>query len=186
MAFQILRFQCAFAVAVLMLSTAALAQDITAKSTAALQRVFGESATVERRTATLDDAQIASVKTASGYGYGTRAEYYAVSVGGRRVGYGIVDEVRGKSKLITYLLIVDNNLTVKDLEVLVYREPYGGEIQYEAFRNQFRGKGPRDRVRVGSDIKNISGATISSNAVTNGVRKLLAVLKELKTAGELL
>jgi Na+-translocating ferredoxin:NAD+ oxidoreductase RnfG subunit len=97
----------------------------------------------------------------------------------------MVDEVRGKSKLITYLLMVDKDLTVKDLEVLAYREPYGGEIQYEAFRKQFRGKGTRDQLRVGGDIKNISGATISSNAVTNGVRNLLAVLKELKSAGKL-
>lgn len=162
-----------------------MAQDPTAKLNAAFQRVFGQSVEIAKETATLDDVQLASVRSASGFGYGPRVQYFTIAASGRRVGYSIVDEVRGKSKLITYALIVDDNLVVKDLEVLVYREPYGGEIQYEAFRRQFRGKGTRDPLRVGGDIRNISGATISSNSVTSGVRKLLAVLKELKTAGKL-
>jgi hypothetical protein len=169
----------------LLVCSAASAQDLRAKMQGALQRVFGESIEIATGSATLNDGQIASIRSATGYGYGSTVQYFAVLSKGKPLGYGIIDEVRGKSKLITYALIVGRDLVIRDLEVLAYREPYGGEIQYDAFRRQFRGKGTRDPLRIGSDIKNISGATISSNSVTNGVRKLMAVLKELKLAGKL-
>ena len=57
--------------------------------------------------------------------------------------------------------------------MLVYREPQGGEVAYDAWRKQFRGKRPPRHSQVGKDIKNISGATISSNSVTRGVRQAL-------------
>lgn len=155
------------------------------KAEAGLQRVFGTTATILLHSATLTPEQTAAVKSASGYSPAPAVSYYTVKINGATVGYGIVDDVKGKSKPITYLLMVDASLNIKDIEVLVYREPYGGEVQYEAFRRQFRGKNGGDRLRVGSDIKNISGATISSNSVTNGVRRLLAVLRELKNSKKL-
>jgi Na+-translocating ferredoxin:NAD+ oxidoreductase RnfG subunit len=151
----------------------ASAQDYRAKMQAAFKRVFGESV----------ETSAASVRADAGSG--PMLQYYSVASGGKLAGYGIIDEVRGKTKLITYALIVDRDLVIKDLEVLAYREPYGGEIQYEAFRRQFRGKGTHDPLKVGSDIRNISGATISSNAVTNGVHRLIGLLKELKSAGKI-
>lgn len=155
------------------------------KAEAGLQRVFGASAMVVVHSTTLTSEQIAAVKSSSGYSPSLSVSYYTVKVAGKTVGYGIVDDVKGKSKPITYLLMVDASLNIKDIEVLAYREPYGGEVQYEAFRKQFRGKTGRDQLRVGSDIKNISGATISTNSVTNGIRRLLAVLRELKNSGKL-
>lgn len=155
------------------------------KAEAGLQRVFGTSATVTIHSATLTSEQVAAVKSSSGYSPPLSVSYYTVKIAGKTVGYGVVDDVKGKSKPITYLLMVDASLNIKDIEVLVYREPYGGEVQYEAFRKQFRGKTGRDQLRVGSDIKNISGATISTNSVTNGIRRLLAVLRELKNSRKL-
>ncbi len=161
------------------------AQTIGEKMNAGLLRVFGASATISVGTASLTDAQIATVRAASGLACARTITYYTVSVSGRRVGFGLIDEVKGKVKMITYAVMVDNSLNIKDLEVLAYREPYGGEIQFEAFRKQFRGKGTRDAYKVGADIRNISGATISSNAVAAGTRKVMAIFNELKTAGAL-
>ncbi|MEP7219392.1 MAG: FMN-binding protein [Bacteroidota bacterium] len=163
----------------------AIAQSLNDRMSASVKRVYGESAIFSSASATLSDKEGADIKSASGFAYGPTVSYYAVAVGGKRVGYAIVDEVRGKAKLITYAVFVDNNITIRDLEVLVYREPYGGEIQYDAFRRQFRGKGPKDQYKVGVDVRNVSGATISTNAVTGGTRKLIAVLRELKGAGKL-
>lgn len=174
------------AVALLLTPGAVSAQNAQEKFNAALKRVYGQSALGVVQSATLDEKQAAAAHAASGFRYGPAVRYYKVTVGSQGVGYAIVDEVKGKAKLITYTVMVDNNLIVKDLEVLAYREPYGGEIQYDSFRKQFRGKGPRDAVKVGVNIRNISGATISSNAVTNGTRKLLAVLQQLKQGGKLL
>ena len=63
---------------------------------------------------------------------------------------------------------------VRGLEVLDYRETYGGEIRNPRWRQQFVGKRPGAALKLDGDIKNISGATLSSRHVTDGVRRLLA------------
>ena len=70
-------------------------------------------------------------------------------------------------------------------DILVYREPYGGEVAYDAWRRQFRGKSSGDALQVGRDIRTISGATISVNAVTLGVRKALGDLTVWHRSGAL-
>ena len=72
------------------------------------------------------------------------------------------------------------NGEVQDIDVLAYRESYGGEIGYESFRKQFRDKSVRDKLQPGRDIRNISGATISVRAITAGVKKILATYELLK------
>jgi Na+-translocating ferredoxin:NAD+ oxidoreductase RnfG subunit len=99
-----------------------------------------------------------------------------VSRGGTLLGFAQVRNVKGKDQPITYLVAIDPANALKDIDVLVYREPYGGEVAYEPWRKQFRGKTTAEPLVVGKDIRNISGATISSHSVTLGVRKALADL----------
>jgi Na+-translocating ferredoxin:NAD+ oxidoreductase RnfG subunit len=89
------------------------------------------------------------------------------------LGFALVRAVRGKDQPITFLVATDTADRLKDIDILVYREPYGGEVAYEAWRRQFRGKSAQDTLEVGRQIRSISGATISVNAVTLGVRRAL-------------
>ena len=50
---------------------------------------------------------------------------------------------------------------------------------------QFVGKGAESALRVSDDIANISGATMSSTHVTDGVRRIVAVVATLKRSGKL-
>lgn len=113
------------------------------------------------------------------------ATVYRVSRGGGLLGFAQVRNVKGKDQPITYLVAIDSANALRDVDVLVYREPYGGEVAYEPWRKQFRGKTADAPLQVGKDIKNISGATISSNSVTRGVRQALAELTAWHTAGQL-
>lgn len=106
-----------------------------------------------------------------------------VSRGDTLLGFAVVRNVIGKDLPITFLVAVDSATLLKDVDVLVYREPYGGEVAYDAWRRQFRGKSANDPLQVGRDIRTISGATISVNAVTVGVRRALADLTAWRTAG---
>jgi Na+-translocating ferredoxin:NAD+ oxidoreductase RnfG subunit len=92
------------------------------------------------------------------------------------LGFAVVRAVKGKDQPITFLVASDTADQLKDVDILVYREPYGGEVAYEAWRRQFRGKTASDTLEVGRQIRSISGATISVNAVTAGVRRALADL----------
>jgi Na+-transporting NADH:ubiquinone oxidoreductase subunit NqrC len=63
---------------------------------------------------------------------------------------------------------------VKGIEILEYRESYGDQVRGAAWRAQFVGKKAGAPLRLGGEIKNISGATLSSKHVTDGVRRILA------------
>lgn len=98
---------------------------------------------------------------------------YRIVRGDSLLGFAVVRDVKGKDQPITFLVAIDTADHLRDIDILVYREPYGGEVAYEAWRRQFRGKSAEDPLQAGRDIRTISGATISVNAVTLGVRKAL-------------
>jgi len=127
------------------------------------------------------------------YGPGARADtvvvdsqtVYRVSRGGALLGFAEVRNVKGKEQPITYLVAVDSAGATRDVDILVYRESQGGEVAYDSWRKQFRGKTSGDPIEIGKDIRNISGATISSNAVTRSVRLALRQLADWRAAGKL-
>lgn len=60
-----------------------------------------------------------------------------------------------------------------DVEILEYREAYGGEVANAKWRAQFSGKDYQSPLKLTKDIQNISGATLSSKHITDGVRRLV-------------
>jgi Na+-translocating ferredoxin:NAD+ oxidoreductase RnfG subunit len=113
------------------------------------------------------------------------ASVFRVSRGGTLLGFAQVRNVKGKDQPITYLVAIDPADALKDVDILVYREPQGGEVAYEPWRKQFRGKTTAAPLVVGKDIRNVSGATISSHSVTLGVRRTLADLTAWHRAGKI-
>jgi Na+-transporting NADH:ubiquinone oxidoreductase subunit C len=89
-------------------------------------------------------------------------------------GWFIVDEVVGKHEFITYAVGLTNEGAVKQIEILDYRETYGGQIRDDKWRGQFVGTTARSTLKLDADIKNISGATLSCRHITDGVKRLLA------------
>ncbi len=75
--------------------------------------------------------------------------------------------------------------SVRQVEILSYRESHGFEIRLPAWRRQFVGKGATSAMRIGEDIANISGATLSCTHVTDGVRRIVAVVALARQAGGL-
>ena len=96
-----------------------------------------------------------------------------VRSGNGRAGWFIVDRVLGKHEMITYAVGLSPDGTVKRVEILEYRETYGGEVRNPNWRQQFVGKRSGSQLQLGKDIRNISGATLSSRHVTDGIRRLL-------------
>jgi Na+-translocating ferredoxin:NAD+ oxidoreductase RnfG subunit len=93
---------------------------------------------------------------------------------GKLLGWFIVDQVIGKHELITYALGVNLDGSVKQFQVIEYREAYGYQVRELKWRDQFVGKTLADPLKVGVDIANISGGTLSSQHMTEGIRRLLA------------
>jgi hypothetical protein len=83
--------------------------------------------------------------------------------------------VIGKKELITYALGVDMDGVVQQMQVIEYLEVYGSQVRYPGWRDQFVGKTVKSPLRLDGDIANISGATLSSRHLTDGIRRLLFV-----------
>jgi len=135
-----------------------------AKVAASLRRIFGPGA----------DASVLTVAADT---------VLRVARGDSLLGFAAVGNVIGKDQPITFLVAIDPADRLRDVDVLVYREPYGGEVAYDAWRRQFRGKSAADSLRVGREIRAISGATISVHAVTLGVKRVLADLTRWHQTG---
>lgn len=94
------------------------------------------------------------------------------------IGYAVVCEEIGKHRPITFIVATTPDRVVKNVSVMMYREPIGGEIRHRAFLKQFAAKNLDHPIAARRDIKNISGATLSVRAMSRGVRKALAFLEE--------
>jgi len=89
-------------------------------------------------------------------------------------GFFVVDEVVGKHEFITYAVGLNADGTVKQIEIMTYRESYGYEVRNADWRAQFVGKNASAPLKLNQDIKNISGATLSCRHIADGVKRILA------------
>ena len=87
----------------------------------------------------------------------------------------IVDEVVGKHEMITYAIGINADGSVKQIEILEYRESYGHEVAQTEWLNQFVGKTAESTMKLNKDVKNISGATLSAKHLTDGVKRVLVM-----------
>jgi len=95
-------------------------------------------------------------------------------------GYFVVDQVVGKHEFITLAVGVTAAGTVKQIEIMDYRESYGYEVREAGWRAQFVGKSASSPLQLNADIRNISGATLSSKHVADGVKRVLQKVAALK------
>ena len=125
--------------------------------------------------------QIKSLKKSSGIFYPLKTDQVYRSSDG---GWLVIDKVLGKHEMITYAVALTAKGAVKQVEILEYNESYGAQVRDAAWRQQFSGKTVNSPVALNQDIKNISGATLSSKHITDGVKRILQlhdlVLKSLK------
>ncbi len=105
-----------------------------------------------------------------------RFTFYLGIKNGKPMGYMLIDNIIGKSFPITFMTVLNLDGTVRDVEIMVYREPQGWEVRNKSFRSQFYGK---DSSTDSRDIMSISGATLSATSITRGVYKAMAAYKVL-------
>lgn len=105
------------------------------------------------------------------------AEYFVAKKGEKVIGYIVQSFGKGYSSYVNTLIAVDANIKVQKIAILGHAETpgLGDEIETEGFKKQFAGK-DIDHLKVlktetAEYIQAISGATISSRAVTEDAVK---------------
>jgi Na+-translocating ferredoxin:NAD+ oxidoreductase RnfG subunit len=124
---------------------------------------------------TVPQAQKQAFPSATQFAEVEAGRLWKAEAGGRLIGFFIFDRVIGKHLFIDYAVALDPGGRVRSVEILQYRESYGGEIRSPSWLAQFVGKTSANPLAVDKDIRNISGATLSSHHVTEGVKRILAL-----------
>ena len=128
----------------------------------------------------LAQAQRAAFPSATSFAVVQPDRIWRAEAGGRVLGFFIFDRVIGKHLYIDYSVALDPSGRIRQVDILQYRESYGGEIRSPSWLAQFAGKTNASPLQVGNDIRNISGATLSSHHVTEGVKRIMAIANRLK------
>jgi Na+-translocating ferredoxin:NAD+ oxidoreductase RnfG subunit len=100
---------------------------------------------------------------------------WKAQAGDRVIGQFVFDRVIGKHLFIDYAVALGPGGQVQRVEILQYRESYGGEVRQGSWLAQFIGKTRGSSLEINKDIRNISGATLSSLHVTEGVKRILGL-----------
>ena len=151
----------------------------------AAKRAFPEATSFKESVFQLNDEQLRAVSTTTSLPPKPVLWRAMVAMNGERsLGMVVFDGVIGKFELIDYAVGIGLDGKIRNVEILAYRESHGYEVRLPAWRKQFVGKDKAAALKVSEDIASISGATMSATHVTDGVRRIVAIVDALKTAGK--
>ncbi len=106
--------------------------------------------------------------------------YWKISNSDSTIGFALLDNVMGKAMPITLLVVFDANGHTINTDIIKYRESIGGEVSNPRWLKQFNGLSQREIMDPNIRIDGISGATISVNAVSKGIKKLCLLFPDVK------
>lgn len=138
-------------------------------------RLAFPGAAVERRTAYLDEAQVRQARGLAGAEVTQRVvTYYVATRNGSTVGAAYFDAHRVRTLAEVLMLVVDREARLQRIEVLKFAEP----PEYRAsdrWLGQFAGRELKPDLSLRKGIVNMTGATLTANAVTAAARRTLAL-----------
>jgi len=126
------------------------------------------------RYLSIEEAQKEAFPSATQFSEVQAGRVWKAEAGGKVVGFFVFDRVVGKHLFIDYAVALTPAGAVHKVEILEYRESYGGDIRSPSWLAQFAGKTSSSALKINGDIRNIAGATLSSTHVTEGVKRILA------------
>lgn len=117
-------------------------------------------------------------------GFEEEEDLFVIYEGNNIAGYTFIASGNGYSGIISILVGMNNDYTIKDIAILSQTETpgLGSEITEKSFTDQFIGLGADEIILSGDggNVDAITGATISSKAVTDAVReKMVGIIEKL-------
>ena len=148
-------------------------EDVFLTKKEALEVAFPGAEKIKKEKKWLTDAQREAIGNILGEEYKEHrvTYYFGLNEEGQPIGAMVIGNEIGRSYPITFMVVINPDGTVKDVEIMVYREPHGWEVRFESFLSQFFGRNAGD---LFDNINNITGATLSVRSLTRGVKKAVA------------
>lgn len=98
-------------------------------------------------------------------------DLYIVISEGKTIGVAYLGLAESRSEKIDYSILFDTDDKISKVNIIRYRENYGGEVGSKRWLKQFIGKSNGEEMKYRDDISAISGATISVKSMTNSIVK---------------
>ena len=149
----------------------------------ALRLSFPEPATIERRTAFLERSQIDRVSELAGSKpAGTLVTYYVGRSADGPLGVAYFDVHRVRTLPEVLMIVVSPGGHVERIEILRFSEPRE-YMAMDGWLDQFTERGLEDDLENKNAVAGMTGATLTSRAVTDAVRRALALHEILDPLG---
>lgn len=146
----------------------------------ALRLAFPEPARIERQTAYLQERDLEEIERAAGVDPGGRVVTYYVGHGASGpLGAAYFDVHRVRTMAEVLMIVVDPDGNVSRIEILRFAEPRE-YLAPDGWLEQFEGRGLSEDLIAGDAVVAITGATLTSRAVTGAVRRTLALNARLE------
>lgn len=142
----------------------------------ALKTAFPDADNIEKTKVFLTNDQVNEIESLSKTDLDSRL--YVIYEGkkdGQSLGYAIIDTHELRTQTETVMFVINGDGTLKHAEVLAFFEPpeyMAGDKWLELFNNKAV---KTESLKLGKDIPNISGATITANSLARSIRRVLAV-----------
>lgn len=129
-----------------------------------------------------------------GYQPGERIKnLYTASTGGEVAGYVVEVVSRGYGGNIVMLVGIDNSLSITGTAIMSHNETpgLGSKADDDEYMKQYLGEIPETLYRVvkteksqDGDIEALSGATVTSRAISNGISEAAQLIRNVMKGGE--
>ena len=152
----------------------------------AMEIAFGPNAGVERDAVFLSEAQVERARAIAGAGVDVRSAMvtrYVARRDGAVVGTAYLDTHRVRTLQETLMIVVAPDGSVSRIDVLTFGEPQE-YLPKALWFEQFDGRPLDDELAIKRAIRGITGATLSSHAATEAVRRTLAIHRVLSDRSE--
>lgn len=83
------------------------------------------------------------------------------------------------AEFLEYYIIYNKDKQIKSIKIQKYEASYGQEVCSRSWLKQFIGYSVKQKLKIGKEIDIISGATLSSNAITKDINIVNKHLNEL-------
>jgi len=145
----------------------------------ALELAFPDADRVDKRSEVLDDAQAARVEARAGAPLPSRlVRLYTAWKDGAVLGWAFIDVHTVRTHPEALLVVIGPDRRVRMLRTLAFYEPEE-YLPSARWLRQLEGRALDEDLRLGGELHGIAGATLSSRAVTDAVRRSLALLEVL-------
>lgn len=146
----------------------------------AVRQLFDDASSFERETRVLTQTQKkASAEEASQKDFSALVTRYVASSESGIQGYAYLDKHMVRTLPQTIMVAINAEGELVGIRVLAFREPEE-YIARDGWLGQFSGKTVDDEIRMKRNIDGITGATLTSRAVTQCARRTLAIHKILE------